>query len=451
MTPHSAGTLSMLRVKLAGKLNRARQGEQPLGKALSLGGAALFFWMLIFAAIYRMLIYFRAAEGIGDLLAAKLLGIALLTFLMILLLSNVIAALSTFFLAKDLELLVAAPVDPIHLYWARLVETGVNSSWMVVLMVVPLFAAYGVMLWGGVGVLSARAVVLLALLVLPVVVGTGVTLLLVNVFPARRARDALTLVGLLAAAGVVLVLRLVRPERLIRPEEFRSVVDFMATLRTPTSVWLPSEWGATALVGWLNGVFDPFYLLLLLSTAAAFLVFGGWLHARYYHQGFSRAQEGAERREGRVRFRGWDRLLSGTDVTTRELVAKGIRVFFRDATQWSQLILLGVLVAVYVYNIRVLPASRRGYLVLSREPDRVPEPGPGGLRGGLDRGALHLPRMSLEGRMTWLLRSSPLDSRRLFWVKYWVGTVPLLLVALPLILITNLLLNVSTFLLVVST
>ncbi len=61
------------------------------------------------------------------------------------------------------------------------------------------------------------------------------------------------------------------------------------------------------------------------------------------------------------------------------------------------------------------------------------------------------PAMSLEGRMTWLLRSSPLDSRRLFWVKYWVGTVPLLLVALPLILITNLLLNVSTFLLVVST
>ncbi len=317
MTPHSAGTLSMLRVKLAGKLNRARQGERPLGKALILGGAALFFWMLIFAAIYRMLIYFRAAEGIGDLLAAKLLGIALLTFLMILLLSNVIAALSTFFLAKDLELLVAAPVDPIHLYWARLVETGVNSSWMVVLMVVPLFAAYGVMYGAGWAFYLLGAVVLLALLVLPVVVGTGVTLLLVNVFPARRARDALTLVGLLAAAGVVLVLRLVRPERLIRPEEFRSVVDFMATLRTPTSVWLPSEWGATALVGWLNGVFDPFYLLLLLSTAAAFLVFGGWLHARYYHQGFSRAQEGAERREGRVRFRGWDRLLSGMDVTTR--------------------------------------------------------------------------------------------------------------------------------------
>ena len=30
-------------------------------------------------------------------------------------------------------------------------------------------------------------------------------------------------------------------------------------------------------------------------------------------------------------------------------------MFFRDTTQWSQLILLGVLVVVYVYNIKVLP------------------------------------------------------------------------------------------------
>jgi ABC-2 type transport system permease protein len=32
-----------------------------------------------------------------------------------------------------------------------------------------------------------------------------------------------------------------------------------------------------------------------------------------------------------------------------------MRTFFRDTTQWSQLILLAVLVAVYVYNVKVLP------------------------------------------------------------------------------------------------
>ena len=51
----------------------------------------------------------------------------------------------------------------------------------------------------------------------------------------------------------------------------------------------------------------------------------------------------------------------------------------------------------------------------------------------------------------WLLRSSPLDIRTLFWSKYWVGTVPLLLVALPLIVITNMVLDVSQFIFVLTT
>jgi ABC-2 type transport system permease protein len=53
--------------------------------------------------------------------------------------------------------------------------------------------------------------------------------------------------------------------------------------------------------------------------------------------------------------------------------------------------------------------------------------------------------------MMWLLRSSPLDVRSLFWSKYWVGTLPLLLVALPLIVVTNLILEVSPFIFAIST
>ena len=30
----------------------------------------------------------------------------------------------------------------------------------------------------------------------------------------------------------------------------------------------------------------------------------------------------------------------------------------------------------------------------------------------------------------WLLRSSPLELRALLWTKYWVGTLPLLVLAL---------------------
>src|SRR2546429_8957796 len=50
----------------------------------------------------------------------------------------------------------------------------------------------------------------------------------------------------------------------------------------------------------------------------------------------------------------------------------------------------------------------------------------------------------------WLLRSSPLDLRALLWSKYWVGTVPLLVLGLLLTGLTNALLQVTPFMMFLS-
>ncbi len=447
-----AGVLHLVWPKLKAKINRARTDEARLLKALGLGFVGLFFWGFIFAIIWRMLLYFRNTQGIGDLLAGKLLGLALLTFLGILLLSNIITSLSTFFLSQDLELLMASPADRVRVYGARLVETIANSSWMVVLLTVPIFLAYGFTYRADAGFYLLAAGVMVPFLVLPAVLGTAFTLTLVNVFPARRTRDLLALIGLFTAAGVVMFFRFLRPERLVRPDEFRDLVDFMAVLRTPSSVWLPNEWATDALMSYLNGFFDPFPFLLLLSTAAAFVVGGVWLHLRFFPTGFTRAQEGAHLKADRSRSRIAEKLFSGVSVRTRELAVKEIRVFFRDSTQWSQLILLGVLVAVYVYNIQVLPlytGEQVSFFLIN--VISFLNLGLAGFVVAAIAARFVFPAMSLEGRMMWLLRSSPLDVRTLFWSKYWVGTVPLLAVSLPLIVITNLILEVSPFIFILST
>ena len=78
-------------------------------------------------------------------------------------------------------------MDPVTGYGARLAETIVDSSWMVGLMAVPLLTAYGVIYGGGPGYYLLAVLTMAAFLVIPAVIGTAVTLLLVNVFPARRA------------------------------------------------------------------------------------------------------------------------------------------------------------------------------------------------------------------------------------------------------------------------
>ena len=446
--------LHVLQPKWRTALQRIREERREGGRAklivLSLVG--LGFWVGVFGVLYLILRYFRGVEELGPLLAGKLLGLALLSFISILVLSNVITALSSFFLAKDLDLLVSAPVDWLRLYLAKLTETVVHSSWMVALMAVPIFTAYGVIYHGGWFFAPYVIAVMIPLLLLPAVVGSAVTLVLVNVFPARRTRDLLSIVALGAGAGVILLFRLIRPEQLARPEGFRNLLEFIAVLRTPTSPFLPSEWATHGIMSFLRGPFDPLPLFLLWSTAAAFVTLGALLHWRLYPQGFTKAQEGAERfiRGG---FWAWSLrwLLAPLPVAKREFVLKDIRLFFRDTTQWSQLILLGVLVVVYLFNIQALPLHRGeqvGFFYVTLVS--FLNLGLAGFVLSSIAARFIFPAVSLEGRQMWLLRSSPLDLRALLWSKYWVGTVPLLALALLLAGVTNVLLKVSPFMMTVS-
>ncbi|HEV8304225.1 MAG TPA: hypothetical protein VGQ25_04650 [Gemmatimonadales bacterium] len=443
----------VLQPKWRTTLQRLREERSGGGaKLVILTVVGLAFWVAVFGVLYRMLKYFRGVEDLGPLLAGKLLGLALLSFVSILVLSNVITALSSFFLAKDLDLLVSAPVDWLRLYLAKLGETLLHSSWMVALMTVPIITAYGVIYHGGALFYGYAALILVPLLVLPAVVGSAVTLILVNVFPARRTRDLLSIVALGAAGGVILLFRLIRPEQLARPEGFRNLLDFITLLRAPTSPFLPSEWASRAIMNYLRGIADPLPVVLLWTTAAAFVVFGALLHRTLFPQGFTKAQEGAERFV-RGAFWRWTvgGLLRPLPVAKREFVLKDIKLFFRDTTQWSQLILLAVLVVVYIYNIKALPLFRGEqipffYVTLVSFLNL----GLSGFVLASIAARFIFPAVSLEGRQMWLLRSSPLDLKALLWSKYWVGTVPLLFLALLLTGLTNVLLQASPFMMTVS-
>src|SRR6266516_2433399 len=398
---------------------REKGGSGKLVILIIVGGA---FWAGVFGVLYLILRNLRKVEELGPLIPGKILGLILLSFISILVLSNVITALSSFFLAKDLDLLVSAPVDWLRLYLAKLGETLLHSSWMVALMVVPILAAYGVVYKSGVLFALYAVLAIVPMLILPAVLGCAVTLVLVNIFPARRTRDLLSIIALGAAGGVILLFRVIRPEQLARPEGFRNLLDFVILLRGPTSPFLPSEWASQAIMGFLRHELDPLPLVLLWTTAAAFVTLGAVLHRALYAQGFTKAQEGAERfiRGGLWRWTVGS-LLGWLPVAKREFVLKDIKLFFRDTTQWSQLILLSFL------NLGLA-----GFVLASIAARFI------------------FPAVSLEGRQMWLLRSSPLDLRALLWSKYWVGTVPLLALGLLLTGMTNALLEVTSFMMIIS-
>jgi ABC-2 type transport system permease protein len=431
---------------------RGRPGERLRGHTVLLLLTGTVFMLIAFGISWRMVNYFKAVPEIGPLLASKMLAMALLAFGAILLLSNLIGSLSTFFLARDLDMLVAAPVEWGRFYVAKLIETVIHSSWMVVLLAVPLLTAYGVAWHAGplFPLVAIGAVV--PLLIIPGVIGSAVTLGLVNLFPARRTRDVLGLITLVAAGGLVLFIRLAGPEQLARPDGFQNLVDFIAVLRTPSHPLLPSEWARQMIMNWLTRVADPLPIALLWTTAAAFVVMGAALHRRWYIHGFARAQEGADHQAYSDRWqRLATRILVGMPPMRREFILKDLRIFFRDSTQWSQLILLGVLVPVMLLNVQMLPlfSGEKVPTILITVILFVTQ----GLAGFVIAGTaerLVFPSISLEGRQLWLLRSSPLDSRAMLRSKYFIGVLPLLALAMALTVTTNNLLHASNFMMLVS-
>jgi len=432
------------------RLRQERSGGN--GKFVLLLLVALGFWAAVFGLSFRILRYIQSSGEVGVPLAAKFLSIVLLAFASLLLLSNLITALSSFFLAKDLDLLVSSPVDWLRLYLAKLGETLLHSSWMVVLMAVPIFTAYGLVFKGGPLFPLVVIGALIPYFVLPGVIGSAITLILVNIFPARRTRDLLGLIAVGAFGGVVLLFRLIRPERLARPEGVRSLLDYLSALQTPTSPFLPSEWATSMIMNWLQQVGDPLPVVLLWTTGPAFVVLGALLHARLYATGFSKAQEGAERF---VRGRAWGslfaRLFHRMPPARREFVLKDLRLFFRDTTQWSQLILLAVLLVVYVFNIKSLPLfSGEQVPVFLVSLVVFLNLGLAGFVLAAIAARFVFPAVSLEGKQMWLLRSSPLDLKALMWSKYWTGTVPLLILAVAITFSTNVLLQATTFMMFIS-
>jgi ABC-2 type transport system permease protein len=429
-----------------------RNGRLRLAALVGLG---LAFGVGIYLLFHRVLLYFHSVEGFGDVLTYKLLGMIFVTFFSILLFSNVITSLSSFFLARELDRIVAAPVTQRRFFYTRLTETIIDSSWMLALFSLPAFLAYGTVHGAGPLFYLMTAATLPPFMVIPAALSIIITAFLVNVFPARRTRDILVLMSLVAVALLYLLFRMLRPERLVNPESFSDFMGFLAAMRTPDAAYLPTTW-ATEILAPLLGVREgtPFFHYgLLLSTAAVTAMAGEVVLNTLFLSGWSKAQEGRQAKLTRRPV--WERALS---VVTRPfapqmrlLMVKEIKTFFRDTSQWSQLILLLALVVVYIYNFSVLPYGNNplvsfyfknaisflnlalaGFVIASVSVRFV------------------FPSFSLEGKSFWVVKSAPLALRRLWWAKYFVNIVPLLVLGEILVVATNTYLRVMPFMMWLS-
>ncbi|HEV7731868.1 MAG TPA: hypothetical protein VGR62_06885 [Candidatus Binatia bacterium] len=436
--------LSLLQPRWLATRNVLRRGPT---RPLVIGALTIAFWAAAFWLFGRVLGYFQTLADFGPLLTQRLLVLLFMSFFGILLISNTVTALTTFYLASDVTPLLASPLSFRRLHHARFIETLLSSSWMVVLVGIPALGAYGFVYGAGPAYYFAAAAVLLLFLVIPAALGVLVTTALVLVFPARGTRDALLVgVGLMVAAMVVVV-RMLDPERLAHPSGLVGFAGFLAGFGASGSPYVPSTWAAETLIPLLGArAGEPmFHLTLLALTAAMLFLVSATVVEQLFLTAWSRAQT------GRVRAMETERPLSRWLVRLSWplprvpglLLVKDVTVFLRDASQWSQLLLLCALVAIYVYNFSALPLNDGSRLALAmRDMAAILNLGLGAFVTTAIAVRFVYPMISLEGRAWWILRTAPVALERLWWSKFWIGFVPLVLFAEGLVVTTNTLLGV---------
>jgi ABC-2 type transport system permease protein len=421
--------------------------------ALILGGA--LFWFTLFFLVYRILIYFSSQEIIGEILARHLLSMILLIFFSMLIFSHIITSFSNLYLSHDLQLCHASPATVPEIFFSRTVYTILDSSWMPLVFGLPVVMAYGIVYRAGLDYYLSLIYVSFPMILIAANLGIMVIMVLVRLFPAQRARDITMFLTVILIIVLYLLFRFLRPERLVNPETFVSVAQYLGALKAPDSPYLPSRWAAELLWAKLTGspISQMFNNLLLWTTAGAMVVIDLWMAELIYFSGFSKAQEAKRRsRSGRKVL---ERLVSvitrplSSDATA--LIAKDVRVFFRDNSQWSQLFLLGALVVVYLYNFSVLPLERSPiksiYLQNALSFLNI---GLAGFVISALSARFIFPAVSLEGNAFWIIRSSPVTAKRFLWSKYVAYLIPMLILAELLIIVTNYLLQVTAFMMVLS-
>jgi ABC-2 type transport system permease protein len=435
-----------------GARNRARRREKGDGlRALLFGGLALAVAATLFAIVFWLTWQLLDYEELGDYLIRLGLSWLFLTFLSFVAFSAVVTSLSTFFLSEDLRLLLAAPVPPERLFHSRLARAVVQSSWMVVAFVLPVILAVGLARCAPGSFYVTAVAVVVPFVLIPSALGAVITLGLVSVFPARRARDVLMLMGLVFGMAIVLLLRFIRPERLLRVESLPDVTGFFATLQSPVTPFLPSFWAGESLFTGLSGRPDLLHLGALWTTALAFVVLARAAYGRQYFAAWSKAQEARKARFTRLRLLEPVVRRLPFAPARRALLVKDLKVFLRDTTQWSQLLLLVALALVYVYNFRVLDLDRIPYM--SRFIKNVYAFVNLAMAAFVTSAVavrFVFPAVSAEGPAFWIVRSAPVGMRSFLWSKFWTGLLPILLLAEVLTVASNHLLGVGLFLRLLS-
>lgn len=388
---------------------------------------------------FRIFSYLITVEVIGHALMDRIIEMAFFVFFIMLVFSNVITSFSTFFNNRELNFLFGLPVQPTSIYFSKLFESCTYASWATMVIALPLVVAYGVTIQAPALYYPIALASIFVYVIIPAALASILIFTFFRFFPRLTSRDVIILSLLLISGLTYLYVRVNNPGllKLFETENEQELLQFAANLTTVGGTYIPSTWLSNILRGFTTDMAHGiFYFLLLLFVTVSMTIVALFVAKTLYAQSWLLVGEKGTQRKARTSL-----LSRGTTSQTKAILFKDILLFVREPTQWVQLFVFVILLAVYVFSLKRTPLyftfplwrtiiSFTNFAYISFVIATL------GVR-------FIYPTISLERAGVWLLGSSPYSFEKIITVKYVSNLVTAVILIECLLLLSNLFIRID--------
>ncbi|MCX7767004.1 MAG: hypothetical protein N2246_09915, partial [Candidatus Sumerlaeia bacterium] len=251
-----------------------------------IGGGALFFRFL-FGFLVRQEIF-------GLPLMYRLLGMVFLAFFSMLIFSNLIITLTTSYISREVDFFMSLPLRYEEIFWVKLLESIIYSSWAFAILSLPIFIAFGQAKGVALSFYVLSLLLVVPFLLIPAGIGALLTMLISAFLPARRSRTLAFVLAGLSVALIVIMVKLMGVQQLLTSPA-TSFDQIMAVLNIGAVPLLPNFWLTRGLIALADKQYGQFiyWFLMLLSTALISLEVCRWLVPKLYYTGWTLSRESA--------------------------------------------------------------------------------------------------------------------------------------------------------------
>ncbi|MCC6545837.1 hypothetical protein IT570_01620 [Candidatus Sumerlaeota bacterium] len=413
-------------------------------------GTGIFYY--IFSFLMRQPVF-------GAPLMDRLVGIVFLIFFSMLLFSNLIITLSTTYLSREVEFLMGLPISRQSIFRQKLIESVVYSSWAFAVLSIPIFVSFGVVRDAPWYYYILIVLLIVPFLMVPASLGAIVTMFLTSFLPARKTRTLAIVLGIVCLGATFAIGRITGLGKILATADQQDLLQIMSALGIGGSPLLPSAWLSNALQSIAPA--DPsdrstgmfLYWLGMLSATSLFLLeVTHWLVPKLYYRGWTLSRDATVREvESHAKFSPFRHIDAQLEKwlppSTAGLLGKDLKTFWRDPSQWTQLVILFGLMVIYVTNLGW--STRYGNTI-----GRVIEDTNWRLILSFFNLAATCfilsilttrfvyPMLSLEGRGFWTVGLAPIPRTRIVWQKFALCLLLCICVSVPLTILSDVILQV---------